>query len=192
MLAVLWQQVSLADKLQIYVALLKFDFFFFLGFTVQFVVIVTQRTDAEFALTIAAIPVTIVILMLAAYWTRCESKLGMCFIIVRPLNATLSMKVLGLTLDTNLDSLLRCTGLLLVQASPHVSTVSRSNLSSCPTVPYDLRSTHNPVDHLHNHQRLHVHGQLRQGAEAAYPTKEEGERGREVTNDRNAKYASSE
>lgn len=66
---------------QIYVALLKFDFFFCLGFTVQFVVIVTQRTDAEFALTIAAIPVTVVILLLAAYFTRRESKGGMCFII---------------------------------------------------------------------------------------------------------------
>jgi hypothetical protein len=74
---------------QIYVALLKFDFFFTLGFTVQFVVIVTQRTDAEFALTIAAIPVTVVILLLAGYFTRRESKGGMCFIIVcRPQTPT--------------------------------------------------------------------------------------------------------
>jgi len=65
---------------QIYIALLKFDFFFFLGFTVQFVVIVT-KTNVEFALTLAAIPVTIVVLILAAYFTRRESKAGMISII---------------------------------------------------------------------------------------------------------------
>jgi hypothetical protein len=66
---------------QIYIALLKFDFFFFLGFTVQFVVIV-QTHQSEFALTIAAIPVTIFILLMAAHFTRRESLAGMIVIIV--------------------------------------------------------------------------------------------------------------
>ena len=74
---------------QIYIALLKFDFFFFLGFTVQFVVIV-QTHKSEFALTIAAIPVTIFILIMAAFWTRRENLTGMIITIVCHQNKRLS------------------------------------------------------------------------------------------------------
>ena len=37
--------------------------------------------DAEFGLTIAAIPVTVLILFMAAFWTRRENKIGMVAII---------------------------------------------------------------------------------------------------------------
>ena len=47
-------------------------------------VIVTGRQDIEFALTLAAIPVTILILVCAAIFVRRESTLGMVAIIVCP------------------------------------------------------------------------------------------------------------
>ena len=72
----------MTNRHKIYIALLKFDFFFFLGFIIQLVVIVTDTDDPEFGLTIATVPITIGILVAAAYFTRREIKSGMIAVII--------------------------------------------------------------------------------------------------------------
>lgn len=68
---------------QIYIALLKFDFFFFLAFTVQFLVVVEKTSTVEVVLTAAALVITFFLLFAAAFWVRRESIPGMiCCIVV--------------------------------------------------------------------------------------------------------------
>ena len=60
----------LLDKFRIYqifLMLLKLDVFFVFGFGIQFLVLIIQPNDPEFAITIAAIPVLICVLVLAVY-----------------------------------------------------------------------------------------------------------------------------
>lgn len=61
---------------QIYVSLLKFDLFFAVGFTIQFVVIVGGRGDAERIATACAIPATFVIMFAAFFFVRREILSG--------------------------------------------------------------------------------------------------------------------
>ncbi|KAJ3416704.1 hypothetical protein HDV05_000534 [Chytridiales sp. JEL 0842] len=59
---------------QIFLMLLKLDVFFVFGFGIQFLVLIIQPNDPEFALTIAAIPVMMLFLALAIYGVRTENK----------------------------------------------------------------------------------------------------------------------
>lgn len=83
-------------------------------------VVVVDVKDVEFALTIAAIPVTILILIMAGYFTRKESLSGMIATIVSILGLEGRRRRL-LTL-LGLGPLLWRIGLLPLQARPNVST----------------------------------------------------------------------
>ena len=67
---------------QIFLTLLKVDFFFFMAFSVQFLVLVLDSADPEFALTLVALPVTVLVLMAAVYGLRNESRSIMSVFIV--------------------------------------------------------------------------------------------------------------
>jgi hypothetical protein len=59
---------------QLFLMLLKLDVFFFVAFSLQLVVLVLDPSDIEFTLTIAAIPLSVIILMLAVYALHKEKK----------------------------------------------------------------------------------------------------------------------
>ena len=62
--------------------LLKFDFFFFLGFMIQLFTIVVGYADAEYALTIAYIPFIVMTLSVSTWFMRRENTTGMLVVLV--------------------------------------------------------------------------------------------------------------
>lgn len=68
---------------QIYLVLIKVDFFFFIGFSIQFIYLtLTNSNDPEYYLTIIVLPLTLPILYSAIYAVRNESKKWMSSFIV--------------------------------------------------------------------------------------------------------------
>ncbi|KAI8998694.1 hypothetical protein BD414DRAFT_475798 [Trametes punicea] len=59
---------------QVMICLLKFDFFAFIGVTVQLLIVVLQKNTAEFGLTVAAIPIVLVLLIGAGLAVQREIK----------------------------------------------------------------------------------------------------------------------
>ncbi|KAF5391303.1 hypothetical protein D9757_001907 [Collybiopsis confluens] len=72
---------------QVEICLLKFDFFFFTGVTMQLLIVVLSRNSAEFGITIAAIPIVLGLLMGAAMAVKREIKWLMSLSLVTMLAA---------------------------------------------------------------------------------------------------------
>jgi len=64
---------------QVLICLLKFDFFAFTGVTIQLLILVLSKNSAEFGLTIAAIPVVLVLLVGCGFAVQREIKSLMVF-----------------------------------------------------------------------------------------------------------------
>ncbi|KAG2368531.1 hypothetical protein BDR07DRAFT_1269704 [Suillus spraguei] len=65
---------SMYQYYQIFICLLKFDFFCFVGVTMQLLIVVLNRDSAEFGVTIAAIPVVLLLLAGCASAVKHEIK----------------------------------------------------------------------------------------------------------------------
>jgi hypothetical protein len=145
---------------QVYIALLKFDFFFFLGFTVQFVVIV-YNTNLEFSLTIAAIPVTILILFAAAWFTRKEWLYAEIGVIV-----SIFLSSFRHIINEVSDPLFWRPSLLRLQDVQNVFGKPRSLLQACPERTHHLCRTDHRLAVDDDRQRVHVCAQFRKGSKA--------------------------
>ncbi|KAH9997290.1 hypothetical protein BJV77DRAFT_984345 [Russula vinacea] len=67
---------------QVLICLLKFDFFAFTGVTIQLLIVVLSKNSTEFGLTIAAIPVVLVLLIGCGFAVQREIRVLMAFSLV--------------------------------------------------------------------------------------------------------------
>ncbi|ORY07120.1 hypothetical protein K493DRAFT_273791 [Basidiobolus meristosporus CBS 931.73] len=67
---------------QIFLTLVKLDVFFFLGFCIQFLVLVLGDSDPETPITIASLPIIIITLVLAIYCIRRENRVATVFFLL--------------------------------------------------------------------------------------------------------------
>ncbi|KAE8152084.1 hypothetical protein BDV25DRAFT_170857 [Aspergillus avenaceus] len=67
---------------EVYIVLIKFDFFFLVGFIVQYDLVDVHFIEPEYSLTMALIPVALCVMLFGIYCVKSELKLGMLLVIV--------------------------------------------------------------------------------------------------------------
>lgn len=152
--------------------MLKFDIFFFLGFTIQFVVIVQDSKTAEFAVTVAAIPITILIIGAAVWATIKEIKPLMLASIVRtdifrwrhppPYPQNFFLTNMHMANPVKLGLVHWWLSILHLQNGPYVLRTKEGPIRISKEITYFLRCHHNSSNHFDNCQRLCVLQELRQ------------------------------
>ncbi|GAA5938424.1 hypothetical protein JCM3775_000888 [Rhodotorula graminis] len=90
---------------QVFACLLKFDAFFLVGFSVQFLILVSGTPTAEFVLTIIALPISLLALVLFAVVVRAESRTGVycSFVLQAAGMAYFAYKISRIYNDTSSD-----------------------------------------------------------------------------------------
>lgn len=67
---------------QVYLVLIKLSFFFMFSFIIIYAFVNVHYEQPEFSLALAVIPIGLIQVGLAVYYTRMEAKIGMCVTIV--------------------------------------------------------------------------------------------------------------
>lgn len=73
---------------EVYLVLIKLDFFFLIGFIVQYNLIDVHFEEPEYSLTMAIIPAAFIVMILGIYFVQHEIILGIVPVIVRPLEVS--------------------------------------------------------------------------------------------------------
>lgn len=73
---------------QMYLVLIKLTFYFVFSFVIIYAFVNVHYAQPEFPLTLAVIPISLLQVGLAVYYTRTEAKLGMAATIVRLVSKT--------------------------------------------------------------------------------------------------------
>lgn len=77
---------------QVYISLLKFDFFFVFGSQLQVLLVVARADGVDFIVNAALIPITIATLILSAQFCKREKKKSLILMMVRILQLTCSAR----------------------------------------------------------------------------------------------------
>jgi len=73
---------------QVFICILKFDFFFFISFSLQFVLLVLDQSQLERYLTLIAVPVSLILLYTAFWSVRRETRYGVYAVLVACVGAS--------------------------------------------------------------------------------------------------------
>ncbi|KAI9045970.1 uncharacterized protein KD926_005914 [Aspergillus affinis] len=89
-----YRAYELLPSAQVYIVLLKVDFYFIIGFILQYNLIDVHFDEPEYSLTMALIPATLIVMFSGLYFVRSERKIAMiCVTVCAILSTRLFVKL---------------------------------------------------------------------------------------------------